>query len=120
MERITTSLTKGACRYCSRYNAWLTYCNTGDAFDNHSFIEYECEMALKDYNAGEIKMIVVIYNGLINTDRSRYPEVLRYGGTHIGSDCWDSMERRVWDYAAIKKLFTDKQWMLDSRYKPPI
>ena len=99
----TTSLTKGACRYCSRYNAWSTYCTTGKAFDNRSYIEYECEMALKDYNAGELKKIVVIYNGLIDTDRSRCPEVLRYVGTHIGSVCRDSMGRRVWDYQAIKK-----------------
>ena len=94
--------------YCSikaslRYNAWSTYCTSGKTFDNRSYIEYECEMALKDYNAGELKKIVVIYNGLINTDRSRCPEVLRYVGTHIGSDCWDSMGRRAWDYAAIKK-----------------
>lgn len=99
----TTSLTKGACRYCSRYSAWSTYCTSGKAFDDRSYIEYEFEMALKDYNAGELKKIVVIYNGLINTDRSRCPEVLRYVGTHIGSDCWDSMGRRAWDYQRIKK-----------------
>lgn len=99
----TTSLTIGACRYCSRYNAWSTYCTSGKAFDNRSYIEYECEMALKDYNAGELKKIVVIYNGLINTDRSRCPEVLQSVGTHIGSACWDSKGRRAWDYAAIKK-----------------
>ena len=101
--RNTLSLTKGACRYCSQYRTWSSYCANGKSVDNRSYIEYECEMALKDYNAGELKKIVVIYNGLINPDRSRCPEVLRYVGTHIGSDCWNAYRQHAWDYRAIKQ-----------------
>lgn len=102
--RNTLSLTKGACRYCSHYSTWYTNCAAnGKPFDNRSFIEFECEMALKDYNAGELKKIVVIYNGLITPERSRCPEVLRYVGTHIGSDCWNANGQRALDYQEIKK-----------------
>ena len=100
----TLSLTKGACRYCSLYSTWYSSCaSNGKPFDNRSFIEYECEMALKDYNAGELKKIVVIYNGFVNPDRSRCPEVLRYVGTHIGSDFNGADGKRYRDYLAIKK-----------------
>lgn len=101
--RNTLSLTKGACRYCGSYRTWSTYCANGKPFDNRSYIEYECEMALKDYNAGELKKIVVIYNGLINPDSSRCPEVLKGVGTHIGSDFIGTDGKRYWDYQAIKK-----------------
>lgn len=103
----TLSLTEGACRYCSSYRTRSSYCANGKPFDNRSFIEYECEMALKDYNAGELKKIVVIYNGLINPDKSRCPEVLRNIGSHIGSDCWDYNGRRSWDYQSIKKAICE-------------
>lgn len=101
--RNTLSLTKGACRYCGSYRTWSTYCSNGKPFDNRSYIEYECEMALKDYNAGELKKIVVIYNGLINPDKSRCPEVLKGVGAHIGSDFIGTDGKRYWDYQAIKK-----------------
>lgn len=99
----TTSLTKGACRYCSRYSVWSSYCSSGKSYDNRSYIEYECEMALKDYNAGELNKIVVIYNGLVYPNKSRCPEVLRNVGTHIGSDMIDINGVRRWDYQSIKK-----------------
>lgn len=99
----TTSLTKGACRYCSRYSVWSTTCPSGKSYDNRSYIEYECEMALKDLNDGKLKKIVVIYNGLINPDKSRCPVVLRNVGDHIGSYCWNAYGQRVWDYQGIKK-----------------
>ena len=99
----TTSLTKGACRYCSRYNAWSTYCTTGKAFDNRSYIEYECEMAVKDYNAGLIKRIAVIYNGRVYPDKSLCPDVIRVYGNHIGSDRIGTEGKRYWDYQGIKK-----------------
>lgn len=98
----TASLTKGACRYCSRYSSWSSFCSSGKSYDNRSYIEYECEMALKDYNEGLIKKIVVIYNGRINPERSKCPEVLRYVGTHIGSDRLNSFNQHAWDYQGIK------------------
>ena len=100
------SLTNGACRYCGLYIAGGVYsspfCLNQGQVDNRSYIQFECEMALKDYNAGELKKIVVIYNGLFNPDRSRCPEILRTIGTHIGAYCrgYDGTIR--WNYQAIK------------------
>lgn len=102
----TMTLTKGSCQYCNLYQAGYGYqsgyCLNRSTVDNRSYIQYECEMALKDYLAGELKKIVVIYNGLINPDRSRCPEVMRNVGTHIGSDCWGADGRHRWDYQGIK------------------
>ena len=58
-------------------------------------------MALKDFNAGELKNIVVIYNGLLYPDYSRCPEVMRGVGTHIGSDIVENGEVK-WAYSRIK------------------
>ena len=87
----TNGLTKGACRYCSNYvnlGYIAPYCRNGGQIDNRSFIEYECEMALKDFKAGLIKKLVVIYNGCLSTMPSRCPLVLRNveGVTYLGSD----------------------------------
>lgn len=103
----TNSLTKGACRYCSNYvnlGYIAPYCRNGGQIDNRSFIEYECEMALKDFKAGLIKKIVVIYNGCLTTMPSRCPSVLRNfeGVTYLGSDRIGTDGKRYWNYTAIK------------------
>lgn len=104
----TCSLRSGACCYCRYYNdgRGLFFntqpsCTNGGNVDNRSYIEYECEMALKDYKAGELKNIVVIYNGLYNPDHNRCPEILRNVGNHIGSDIFENGQRR-WAYTRIK------------------
>ena len=104
----TNGLLRGACRYCSKYEnlSYLApYCINGGQIDNRSFIEYECEMALKDYRADLIKKIVVIYNGCLNTMPSRCPSVLRNvdGVTYIGSDIIGPDGKRHWNYTTIKK-----------------
>lgn len=65
----TASLTKGGCRYCSKYVSPLygtPHCFGYGTIGHRSFIEYECQMALKDFNAGFIKKLVVIYNGCLS------------------------------------------------------
>lgn len=105
----TNNLTKGGCRYCRNYVKPLyygsPYCSNGMAIDNRSFIDYECEMALKDYNSGLIKKIVVIYNGCLGTMPSRCPQALKNvaGVTYLGSDCYNAKGERCWNYAEIKK-----------------
>lgn len=101
----TDKLTKGGCRYCSNYvhTYYMSpYCKSGLTIDNRSFIEYECEMALKDYQSGLIKKIVVIYNGLLSPNKNKCPDVLKNVGTHIGSDKINYDGRRCWNYQEIK------------------
>lgn len=108
----TVNLTKGGCRYCSNYvnnGIFAPYCKTGGQIDNRSFIDYECEMALKDFNEGKIKKMIVIYNGCISSMSSRCPSILRNveGITYLGSDCYNGKGERCWNYAAIKKAICD-------------
>ena len=77
-------------------------CSKGYSVDNRSYVQYECEMAAKDYAAGKLKNIVVIYNGLKVPDKSKCPEVLRNIGTHIGSDTINAKGELCWNYSAIK------------------
>lgn len=103
----TCSLRSGACYTCQYYQAGIDIfnippsCKNGGCVDNRSYIEYECEMALKDYNAGELKNIVVIYNGLTAPDYNKCPSILRNVGTHIGSDVIEDGVHK-WAYSRIK------------------
>lgn len=91
----TKSLTKGACRYCSSYN-WGT-CSRYYNMDNRSFIEYECEKAIKD----NLK-IVVIYN-YANVDKSKCPDCIKYYGTHIPAYYYANDGKCYWNIARIKE-----------------
>lgn len=103
----TLLLRSGACSLCKYYNSgggWFNVtpsCYNGGSVDNRSYIQYECEMALKDYRAGELKNIVVIYNGLYYPDNNMCPAILRGVGVHIGSDVFEG-GRRKWAYTRIK------------------
>lgn len=91
----TKNLTKGACRYCSSYN-WGT-CSRYYNVDNRSFIEYECEKAIKD----NLK-IVVIYN-YANVDKSKCPDCIKYYGTHIPAYYYANDGKCYWNIARIKE-----------------
>lgn len=91
----TKSLTKGTCRYCSSYN-WGT-CSRYYNVDNRSYIEYECEKAIKD----NLK-IVVIYN-YANVDKSKCPDCIKYYGTHIPAYYYANDGKCYWNIARIKE-----------------
>ncbi len=92
----TKYLTKGSCRYCDYYLSSTQKCfKEYHSVDLRSYIEYECEKALKD----ELK-IVVIYKYL-NVDKSKCPEVLRDVGTHIPAYIKKGNETH-WNYQEIK------------------
>ena len=92
----TKDLTKGSCQYCDFYLPISQKClKEYQSVDLRSYIEYECEKALKD----GLK-IVVIYNYL-NVDKSKCPEVLRDVGTHIPAYIKKGNETH-WNYQEIK------------------
>lgn len=91
----TKNLTKGACRYCSSYN-WGT-CSRCYSVDNRSYIEYECEKAIRD----NLK-IVVIYN-YANVDKSKCPDCIKYYGVHIPAYYYASDGKCYWNIARIKE-----------------
>ena len=46
----TKLLTKGGCQFCKSYSSYHTRCYRNHIVDYRSYIEYECQMAIKDYN----------------------------------------------------------------------
>lgn len=100
--KYTKDLRSGSRANCKNYNKGLwgiaPYCTVSQRnhIDYRSYVDYECDMALKDYQNGKLKNIVVIYNGLSKVDKSRCPKSLQNIGTHIpsvylknGTHCWD-------------------------------
>lgn len=75
------------------YNSHTYSCARGYSTDYRSFIEFECEKAVRD----NLK-IVVIYNSSY-VDRSKCPEKIRYMGTHIAAK---KPYTYSWDYDSIK------------------
>lgn len=91
----TADLRKGGCQYCYSYHSYTCSCARGHFIDYRSFIEFECEKAVRD----NLK-IVVIYNSSY-VDRSKCPETVRYKGAHIAAK---KPYTYSWDYASIKTV----------------
>lgn len=102
----TKKLTKGGCQFCKSYNSYNARCCRNYNPDYRSYIEYECEMALKDYRDGLIKKIVVIYN-YANVDRTKCPDCLKYVGTHIVMYYKGTDGKEYWNYSEINKEISD-------------
>lgn len=91
----TTSLRSGSCSYCGSYNSYTHSCSRGYQTSLKSYIEYECDKAVRD----GLK-IVVLYNSA-SVRKSKCPEVLRDKGTHAAMCKWEN-GRLYWDYQTVK------------------
>lgn len=91
----TNTVRSGSCQYCSSKNSWTASCARGYLVDNRSYIEYECEKAVRDG-----LNIVVLYNAA-TVDRSKCPEAVKYIGTHKAM-CYYQNGQYYWDYQAVK------------------
>jgi len=91
----TNVLRAGSCQYCHSLNSYSHYCARGHNVDYRSFIEYECDMAVK---AGID--IVVLYN-YTYVARSKCPDSVKYIGKHIAM-CYEKYGEVYWDYQAVK------------------
>lgn len=94
----TDELRAGGCQYCSSYNSYWESCARGHNIDKKSYIDFECEKAVRD----GLKIIVLYNNTTIN--RSKCPDAVRWKGTHA------SMIKRIngqyyWDYQSVKNAF---------------
>lgn len=95
----TRRLTKGGCQNCKSYNSHTYSCCHSSSIDYRSYIEYECEEAIK----AKIP-IIILYNSSIKRDDwipdalsgARYREVPMYR--------W-SGNKKIWDYGEIKSSF---------------
>lgn len=91
----TKGLKNGSCQYCNSYNSWSKSCARGHSVDYRSYIEYECEMAIKS----GIKL-VVLYNAA-SVDKSKCPDVIKDKGKHVAM-CYRKDGHLYWDYQAVK------------------
>ena len=95
----TLNLTKGSCLYCSRFT-FSNGCNSGGSISMKSFIEYECDKAVRDG-----LNIIVIYN-YANACRSKCPSACRNVGTHVNGLCYQPSDGKYhWNYTGIKEAF---------------
>lgn len=95
----TKDARSGSCQYCTSYNSWTHRCVKGRSVDYRSYIEFECDKALRD----GLK-IVVLYN-YASVDKSKCPDSVRATGTHAAM-CYYENGEYYWDYNAVKKALS--------------
>ncbi|CEO89921.1 TIR domain-containing protein [Syntrophaceticus schinkii] len=91
----TRTVRSGSCQYCNSYNSWTASCARGYSVDNRSYIEYECDNAVRD----SLK-IIVLYNAA-TIDKTKCPDAVKNTGTHAAMCCWKD-GKLYWDYYAVK------------------
>ena len=91
----TKTVRSGGCQYCNSYNSWTKTCARGYSVDYRSYIEYECDKAVRD----GIK-IVVLYN-TATVNKTKCPDAVKNTGTHVAM-CYREDGKLYWDYQAVK------------------
>lgn len=91
----TKTVRSGSCQYCDSYNSWTKSCARGYSVDNRSYIEYECDKAIRD----GLK-IVVLYNAA-TINKTKCPDAIKNTGTHAAM-CYREDNKLYWDYQAVK------------------
>lgn len=102
----TNFVTKGSCQYCKHSSVTGFCARQGISTDNRSFIQYECEKAVKDG-----LRIIVLYNYAC-IDRSKCPEAVRHLGDHLAAYRYDysyNVPRKIWNYQNIKNAIEKAQ-----------
>lgn len=77
----TASLKSGGCQLCPSYNSYRWFCARGHSVDYRSYVDYECEEAVKAHIEDGVE-IVVMYNDLV-IDRNKCPKSIRNYGRHL-------------------------------------
>lgn len=90
----TKTVRSGSCQYCSSLNSYAHYCARGHSVDYRTYIEFECEKAVRDD-----LQIVVLYNSSA-VDRDKCPDRIKWMGTHKEMWSWYNGQW-IWDYNKI-------------------
>jgi len=91
----TKTVRSGSCQYCDSYSSYFTRCNKGYSVDYKSYIEYECNKAIKD----GLK-IVVLYNAA-SVNKAKCPDIIKNVGTHKAMYYIKDGDY-YWDYNTVK------------------
>lgn len=95
----TKTLRSGSCQYCDKYYAPFSMCMNNYTVDLRSYIEFECEKAIKD----DLK-IIVLYNDIF-ANKVKCPDCIKDYGVHIPMRVYKGNGEYGWNYQAIKKAF---------------
>lgn len=91
----TKTARSGSCQYCGSLNSYTNSCARGKYVDYRSYIEYECDKAIRD----ELK-IVVLYNAA-TVNKSKCPDAIKNLGTHAAMQ-YRKDGSNYWNYNAVK------------------
>ena len=91
----TNTVRSGSCRYCDSYNNWTGACARGHSVDLRSYVQYECEKAVRD----GLKIVVLYKAASIN--KSRCPDAVKNIGAHVAMFYLED-GRYYWNYRAVK------------------
>lgn len=94
----TDELKAGGCQYCISYNSYWGSCVRGHFVDTRSYIDFECEKAVRD----GLKIIVLYKNTQVN--RSICPDSVRFRGIHAPMIKYENGSYH-WDYQSVKNAF---------------
>ena len=86
----------GECNYCSYYGNGK--CSKGHSVSNKSFIEYECDKAVRD----GLK-VIVLYNAA-KIEKGKCIDMVKDIGTHVAMQYIENGER-YWAYQSVKAAF---------------
>jgi hypothetical protein len=95
----TKSARSGSCQYCKSNNVFNGSCAKGYSIDYRSYIEYECEKALKAALKGQMKIIVLYKAAKVN--KSNCPVSLKNIGKHVAMYYIEN-GNTYYDYQALK------------------
>ena len=91
----TKSARNGSCQYCASLNSRTNTCARKMNVSYQSYIEYECEKAIRD----DLE-IVVLYNAAV-VNKSKCPECIKDEGIHKAMH-YKKEDKSYWDYQTIK------------------
>lgn len=94
----TKNLRSGSCVYCNSYKSFNNSCGRYNIVDYKSYVDYECEKAVKDDLS-----IIVLYNSA-KVNRTKCPDAVKNLGTHVAM-CYREGNDLYWDYLSVKKAF---------------
>lgn len=92
----TKTVRSGSCQYCNSYNSHTKACVRGYSVDFKSYIEYECEKAVRDGID-----IIILYNAA-TVNKSKCLDEIKAYGTHTAMQKMED-GKHIWDYPAVKK-----------------
>ena len=95
----TNDVRAGGCQYCQSYNSYSSRCARGHNTDYRSYIEFECDKAVRD----GLKIGVLYKSFYVVT--TKCPISLRMKGTHVPMIKYTNGGFE-WDYLSVMRALT--------------